>query len=292
VKPSEAADRIEAAISKANAELNKVIERTQFNAYNSILAELKGLELDSDGYILQNNFNRKIIRGVGKQFDRSLNTSGYTSGLNNFIKSISTVDAINEAYFASIDESFTANALFVKDLQRQTVLSIESLLLNEGLESQIKQPLINILNQNINTGGSYAGMVQQVKDYVVGNTDHEGKLLRYSKQITQDAINNYSRAYQNSVGTSLGLVFYQYVGGIIKDSREFCRDRVNGYFHYLEVESWAKLEWQGKNALTTKSSIFVLAGGWSCGHQLMPVSTFSVPADWLNRAEDLGFYKP
>jgi len=291
LSPQQASERIEAVITKATEALNKVIERAQFNAYNAILKRLKDLELDNDGYIKQNNTNRKIIRDIGKDFDRSLNASGYTKGLNDFVASMESIDAVNIAYFAAIDDSAIANALFIKDLQRQTIASVENMLLDSGLESQVKQPLLNILNQNVNTGGSYSGMVQQVKDYVVGTDDADGKLLRYSKQITQDALNNYSRAYQNAVGNSLGLVFYQYVGGLMKDSREFCRDRVNGYFHYLEIESWAKLEWKGKNPLTTKSSIFVVLAGFNCIHQVLPVSSSAVPSDWINRAVDLGFYK-
>lgn len=288
--PQQASIRIESVIQKANSRLSKVIELSQTNIFSATLSELKNLELDSDGYVLQTAANRKTVREISKVFDRALNESGYTNGLSEFLGTIKSIDSINTEYFKGIENTFLENKQFVGSLQKQAIAEMESLLLNEGLESQIKQPLLNILNQNINSGGSYAGMVDQVKNYVRGTPDIDGKLLRYSKQITQDALNNYSRAYQSSMGESLGLIFRVYVGGLMPETRDFCKDRVNGYYHYLEIESWAGLSWKGKRSDTTKSSIFIVAGGYNCLHQMMPVSTFSVPKDQIERAKDLGFY--
>lgn len=289
--PHQAAEQIETVINKSNVLLNKAVERTQYLAYDSILLELRKLELDADGYVLQSAENRKTIREVSKVFDRAVNKSGYNNGLSEFIKTISSIDAINTEYFIGIEKSFVRDQLFIKSLQKQTIAEIETLLLNDGLESQIKQPLLNILNQNVNTGGSYSGMVQQVKTYVIGNDEGEGKLLRYTKQIAQDALNNYSRAFQSATGEKLGLIFRAYVGGLMQETREFCRDRIDGYYHYLEIESWASLSWKGKRSDTTKSSIFIVCGGYNCNHQMLPVSTFVVPKDQLQRAEKLGFYQ-
>jgi hypothetical protein len=287
--PKEVAIKLEQAIQEATEALNAVLEKTQNSIYRLAVSKLRELDIDPDGYIRPSSENRKIIRGVNKAFDEGLAKGGYIEGLNQFTKTIQVLDSLNAGYFEGIGKAFNAQSTSINALQKQTISSIESLLLNNGLESQIKTPLSNILFQNVTSGGSYSGMLEQVKVYFVGD-ENEGKLMHYVKQITRDALNNYSRSYQSSIGNALGLEFYQYVGGLMPESREFCRDRVNGYFHYKEIESWANLEWKGKRPDTTESSIFIYAGGFSCQHQIMPVSTSIVPKQWIDRAVDLGVY--
>jgi hypothetical protein len=289
--PKQITLEIEAAIKEATEKLNAIIESSQNSIYELAFTKLRELDVDQDGYVHSSAANRKIIRGVNKAFDEGLSKGGYYQGLNEFVKTIPIIDAINAGYFADIGKSFTADSTLITSLQKQTISNIESLLLNNGLESQIKEPLYNMLFQNVSVGGSYSGMVDQMKVYVKG-TENDGKLLRYAKQITQDALNNYSRSYQASIGNLLGLEFYQYVGGLMAESREFCRDRAGSYFHYKEIESWANLDWKGKRPDTTESSIFVYLAGWNCQHQIVPVSTFVVPKEQIVRAQDLGFYNP
>jgi len=288
--PKEVAVKLEEAIREATESLNAVVEQTQDSIYRLAISKLRELDVDSDGYIRPSSANRKIIRGVNKAFEEGIEKGGYINGLNQFTTTISVLDSIIAGYFEGIGNAFNGNSQSIKALQKQTIANIESLLLNNGLETQIKGPLSNILFQNISSGGSYSGMLDQVKVYIKGE-GNDGKLMQYVKQITRDALNNYSRSYQSSVGNALGLEFYQYVGGLMPESRDFCRDRVNGYFHYKEIESWANLEWKGKRSDTTESSIFIYAGGYNCEHQILPVSTALVPKEQLDRSVNLGFYK-
>jgi hypothetical protein len=72
--------------------------------------------------------------------------------------------------------------------------------------------------------------------------------------------------------SDLKLEWYSYSGGLMDKSRPFCIARAGNFYHQKEIESWAEQSWAGKNPNTTKSSIFVYCGGYSCGHQLIPVS--------------------
>ena len=69
----------------------------------------------------------------------------------------------------------------------------------------------------------------------------------------------------------MGL-WYFFKGTKTKDSRAFCAARKGKYFTKKEVESWASQEWAGKNAATTKATIFTLVGGHGCKDDLIPVS--------------------
>lgn len=277
------AERLETIITRAEERFGAAILESQKQMYSDIVVLLKDLELDGGGYIKNSGANRKIIQQAGKLFNSSLESSGYYGALGQYVSNLAVINEANAIYFAALSESFAPNKLFIKSLQKQTVESLESTLLNEGLAANVKQPLLNILNQNVNGGGSFSGMLDQVRGYIQGVEGKQGTLMKYSRTWTADALFNYSRSYQQAVSTDLGLEFYFYSGGIVKDSRDFCRERHDQHFHQKEIESWAALDWQGKNPNTTESSIFIYAGGYSCRHSMIPVHKSTVPQEVKDR---------
>lgn len=281
--PKTLADKIDGLIISSNDKYAKAILRVQEELYDNLTLILKELELDNSGYIKQSATNRKILREAQAEFDATLSSSIYKSSLEEHLKTIPNINELNTLYFQSIESAFVPNKNFLKSLQVQTIKSVNELILQDGVRAQIKIPLNRILDQNVNTGGSYKGMLQQVRDFIVGNDKVEGRLYRYATTYTNDILFQYSRSFQQSVTADLGLTWYLYSGGLIDRSREFCIDRTGKFFTHKEVESWAKLNWKGKDPLTTESSIFVLCGGFSCRHQLIPVSESIVPKEDIDR---------
>lgn len=281
--PKTLADKIEGLIIASNDKYAKAILRVQEELYDNLTLILKELELDNSGYIKQSATNRKILREAQAEFDATLSSSIYKSSLEEHLKAIPKINELNTLYFQSIESAFVPNKNFLKSLQVQTIKSVNELILQDGVRAQIKIPLNRILDQNVNTGGSYKGMLQQVRDFIVGNDKVEGRLYRYATTYTSDILFQYSRSFQQSITADLGLTWYLYSGGLIDRSREFCVDRTGKFFTHKEVESWAKLNWKGKDPLTTESSIFVLCGGFSCRHQLIPVSELIVPKEDIDR---------
>jgi hypothetical protein len=180
---------------------------------------------------------------------------------------------------------FSPNRNFIRELQRQVIRDVNSNLLNEGVIANVKTPLNQILNQNINSGGSFAGFQTQLTNFIKGNDKIEGRLLSYTKTHLSDTLFTYSRSWQEAVTADLKLEFYLYSGGLTAGgSRDFCIKHAGNFYHRKEIEAFAKQEWKGKNPLTTKSSIFVLAGGYNCRHSFIPVSEKIVPKEVLERA--------
>lgn len=282
-------EKIESIIDGADNAFFKSVRITQQDIYENFIDLFKGLEVNSDGYILNNSANRSLLTKASQIFNRTINQSGYNDAVNEFVRTISEIDLANQDYFSTISDAFKPNRQFVASLQKQTISTLESSILNEGLQANIKNPLMNILSQNINGGGSYSGFLEQLRSNIIG-TENEGKLLRYSRGILNDALFQYSRAYQQSVTDDLGLEFYLYSGGTTKDSREFCVEHSDQFYHQLEVETWASEDWQGKIPGTTSSSIFVYCGGYNCKHSIIPVSTLIVPQEDIQRNIDNGNY--
>jgi hypothetical protein len=282
--PAQLAERIEGLTIAANDKFAGQIVSIQDRLYSRLVRVLKDVELDQDGFILQSAGNRKVLNEAITAIDESFaDGTPYTSAIEQHLEIIPTINELNEVYFNSISSAFTPNRQFIKSLQKQTISSLEGSLLNEGLESQVKGPLIDILNRNINTGGSYSGFVQEVQEYVKGTPDLDGRLLSYSKGIVRDALTVYARSFQQSVVSDLKLEWYLYAGGIIDTSRPFCLERKGRYYHESEIKKWANLEWTGKMRGTTESSIFTFCGGYNCTDQLIPVHESIVPKADLDR---------
>lgn len=276
--PDELSGSIDSIITKADEAFGKTVSKTQTALFEEMQLLLNRLELKPDGTILQNRANRELMAKVDVYFNRAFSETGYYQRLNGFTGDILTITTENVAYFSFVEESFSANAQYIKSLQKQTITQFETLLANDGLTATMKNPLLNILNQNINTSASFSDLLAQVREFTLGNAERQGQLMRYSMTIVNDTLFNFNRALQESISEQAGLKWYLYSGGRDKDSRAFCMARVGKYWHKNEVEAWAKLgQWDGRRTGTTSSTIFIYCGGWNCKHMLISVSEAVVP---------------
>lgn len=290
MSPDELARQIEEIILSSDAKFASSMGRVQNTLYEQLLVIIKNLEVDEDGYILQSAANRKILYEAETKISEIFSQGIYQNAVSSYVSVIPQVDELNQRYFSTF-KAFKENKQFLKSLQNQTIKTVEKFVLQDGLESQVISPLSQILNQNVNSGGKFSGFLQQIRDYIKGNDKVEGRAISYSRTFLRDSMFTYARTFQQSVTNDLGLEFYLYSGPIIDKTRSFCEDRAGKFFHHREIELWASLEWTGKKAGTTESSIFLFAGGWNCNHQLIPVSSNIVPEDVIERAENAGYVK-
>src|SRR6188768_1968070 len=220
--PKQVATSIEGLIISANENYSRQIIGVQNKLYSDLVTILRFVETDADGNILQNAGNRSILRAAQNQFNKTITTSNYQDAVEGHLKVIPKIDYLNADYFAAVSSAFKPNRVFIKQLQASTIETINSFVLQDGLQANVAGPLNNILNQNINAGGSFSGMLKQVETFVKGNPDAEGRLLRYTRTYLSDTLFNYSRAFQQSVTADLKLEWYSYNGGLMDKTRPFC----------------------------------------------------------------------
>ena len=283
--PETLSDKVETIVSKAEQALGKQVTKTQAALFDQMSLLLNKLELNSEGLIIQNQANRKALAQAETYFNKGMNQSGYYEALNAIPNTIGEITSANAAYFTTVLDSFSPDVQFIKSLQKQTITQAENLLANEGIELTLKQPISNILNQNVNTSAAYNDLVKQLRTFITGSPEVDGALARYSKQIVTDTLFNYNRAYQEAISASSGLVWTKYVGGRMDTTRPFCVARVGKYFHKTEVEKWASQDWAGKRAGTTRSTIFIYAGGYNCAHTIVYVHPDTVPDSVKDRVK-------
>lgn len=281
--PETLATAIDQLILNADSRYAAALGRIQVDLYNQLTSILSGLELDADGYIKQSSVNRKVLSEADRKIQEVFSSSLYTTAVSNYVAVVPKVDLQNVKYFTAIDEGFKPNKLFLKNLQADTITTVEKYVLQDGLQSQVINPLSQILNQNVNSGGRFTAFLEQVKTYIVGNDQVEGRAMSYTRTYLRDTLFTYSRTYQQAITNDLGLNYYLYSGGLIDKSRPFCQERAGQFFSHKEIEAMASLEWAGKKQGTTESSIFLFAGGWNCGHQIIPVHESIVPKEVIDR---------
>src|SRR5688572_14879001 len=177
MKPEKLADEIEKIILAVTDAYAGDIVALQDQIYNRLARILKDLELDSEGYIKQSAANRTILNQAESAIDEILPGKSFTDAVSKTLNSINSINTLNADYFYTISESFNENRNFIRSLQTQTLESIESTLLQDGLTAQIKNPLTDILNRNVNSGGQFSGFLEEIRDFVKGNNQVEGRIL-------------------------------------------------------------------------------------------------------------------
>jgi hypothetical protein len=166
------------------------------------------------------------------------------------------------------------------------------------MNNNILDPIKSILNQNITTGGSYADFNEQLRDWIIGNDKAEGNILKYTKQITTDALHQYNAQYHEIIAQDLQFNWGQYVGSLITTSREFCVYLTKKrWVHKSELPVIIEGNIDGHNCKLSKvtglpygmipgtnsDNFKVRRGGYSCRHSFFWVPDSSVPAQVLLR---------
>ena len=134
-------------------------------------------------------------------------------------------------------------------------------------------------------------MENDLRLHILGDNKRLGGLERYTSQITRDALNQFSRNYNQAISVDLGMQWYYYSGTVIEDTRSYCQQRAGKYFHKNEVEQ-VPAEWSGRISGTNSSNIFINAGGFNCRHLWMPVLINVVPDSVVQRNIANGNYRP
>lgn len=298
--------RIDEAIEK----FNKVIPKIQKDIFADIQDELKRLDT-SNGKIKTTVANLKIVTSIKNKLLRLILTPEYKKEVKDFIQAFNDVTKLQNQYWQSVEKEFKPRAL-LQEIKTQAISDTVKSLTASGIGATIQEQISGILRTNITTGGSYSDLNDQLRESLV-NTKTDGVLLKYTKQITTDAINQYSAQYTQTVSNDLGFEWFAYQGSDIKTTRPFCDAMTDfRYFHITEIPDLlaAKDLYYMKDGKKTKVPIYektglphgmipgtnpanfqINRGGYNCGHQIRPVSAALVPADIKEKVFASAAYK-
>lgn len=277
------------------------VEKLQRRIYNRIV-ELIGQLETRNGQIVMSEANLLRVQNINDELKRVLNGREYIEAVRKFTNEFEVQKNANDAYFRkAFGSSFTPTGI-ANQLVRNSQRNAFELLAGAPAEQNFIEPIRAQLEQAVSSGASFKDTIQGIRDTVEGTEESDGRLLRYSKQVSWDAFALSDRAYTNAISEDLDIEWYRYSGGLVKDSRCFCEERDRQYFHYKEIEAFGRMEdlgacntgdgWAGMMKGTNESTIFIVAGGYNCRHTWSPVSIFIVPRDVILRNMANGNFEP
>jgi len=278
------------------------VEKLQRRIFNRITELIGRLETEG-GQIKMTEANLLIVQDINDELKQVLNGKEYVSAVREFTNEFNTQKAINDQYFKKafgddFQETGLANQL-VKNSQRNAF----ELLAGEPAQQNFIAPIKTQLENAVSSGASLSETIKGIRETVEGNEQADGRLLRYSKQVTWDSFALSDRAYTNAIAEDLDVEWFRYSGGLVKDSRCFCEERDQQFFHFKEIEAFGRGEdlgdcdngdgtWKGEMVGTNESTIFIVAGGYNCRHTWSPVSITLVPRSDILRNIISGNFVP
>ena len=301
-------EKIDSSISN----MNKRIPSIQKDIYDSLQEDLRKLDLQ-DGRIKTTVKNLSLINSIKNKLNRIILTDEYKAEVKEFARSFNEITSLQNQYWRGIEQQFKPKPL-LQAIKEQAIGDTVSKLTEAGIGANIAEPIADILRTNITTGGSFKKLTEQLRENLV-NTQTPGTMEKYVRQITTDAVNQYSNQYTQIVSNDLGYEWFKYDNTDILTTRHFCDAMTDRpYFHISEVP--ALLRGEGLTYLNKKtgkrepvmiyektglpsgmipgtdaSNFFIRRGGYNCGHSIRPVNERQVPQADKDRVYATSAYK-
>ena len=301
-------------MNQALADFSKNVPAIEDSIFNEVNHEIRRLDLDGSRGIKNTVKNLKILASIRAKIMRLVITDKYKDQVKDFVKAFNDITTLQHEYWRKAEATFKPTPL-LREIRKQAIATTVDQLTEAGIGVNIADKITGILKTNITTGGSYKALQDQLRESLT-TTKTPGLLSRYISQITTDSIHQYNAQYTQAISSDLGYEWYSYRGTEIKTSREFCQAMVEGrrYFHITEVPALLAAEgmefkdnYDGKTKPvrinpktnlpfgfiegTNEANFFIRRGGYSCGHQIGPVTENQVPLDIRQRVFNTDEYR-
>ncbi len=287
MNPKEIVTQIDEYVDKFSSKMTPI----QKQLYARIELILKDISVDSEGNIRRSTANLKRINKVKSELSRVIRDPDYQDLVSNIQESMNEVSALQQSYYYKIDSSFEEPKVMATVQEQAFETSVVDLT-EAGINENVVNEAVSILQQHISEGGSFNTMQTQMKKFILGNDEVDGKLVSYSKQIVSDTMHMTSRKYNSLAVDDLKLQWYMYVGSEKPTSRPFCIAMLEKkYIHESELAKCASgnIPGEGKVSLeglmpgTTGQNLIDRCGGYNCAHALIAVPIESVPKAVRNK---------
>lgn len=297
-KSDETIQEVFSKIDEGIITFNEAVIKIQEKIYRKLLLFQKELVI-TNGTIVNSAKNIKLLSTLKSEMEAIIfDDTDFQNSINEFAKLYDVVTKLNNDYFKALESKFSPPKIIEAVKQQSVSLVIDSLS-EVGLSANFINPVREIINTYVTTGGSYTKLAGELDNFINGYESDAGKvdgqMTRYTKLIATDAINQYTATINELTSADLGWNWYKYVGSNIKTTRTFCEALTKKkYYHRSELPQIIKGNFtefkqmkgeiydktglpQGMYDDTNTSNFQVYRGGYNCGHQAYPIPDSSVP---------------
>lgn len=258
-------------IDKVNA---RAIE-AQTRIFNMIIKEIENFEISNGSYVTGQDYTAKIAEIESKMY--GIIAKVYNPAVYQYLKHYNAIET------STIQQHADYNGIEVDKQKltpiKQSLYNQSSYYLTEGLADAYVQPAKFVLMQYVTKGSPVKDLRSAIERWDKGTMNagelasdrHAPRLQAYATQIARDSMYTYAGTMQDVIRKEHGLTKFIYVGGLVKDSRPFCRHLVM-LRRKIDIEEIPPLVVAYPDGLkpdTTKKNFPLYRGGYACRHTVM-----------------------
>jgi hypothetical protein len=256
--------------------LERSVKSAETIIYDELIKLLNTVDV-SAGKLKTNSKAENFLMSLDKKIYDALNKADYNKSVLKYTQNFSFIgDNIQDLH-----SKF--NKVTITDAQISPFLKIEvnntiDKLTGSGMAKDFINPIRESLYRNIMLGAEVTSVEKTLKDFVITSAQGDSKLLRYVKQTSRDAMQQFDGAVQSNIANELGLNAKRYVGSLITDSRPQCIRWVvqnSGILLVKDLQDeidWAFNNGSGMNPATTPLTFDIFRGGFNCRHRSIPTN--------------------
>ena len=285
------------ATSSAINEFEEALPFVEKQLASRVTKIISQLTLDRNGNIKPTVSNLRLLKSIKKEINAVLVDSKYSIAFSNLEKNLAVIDKVNEGYFSAMVADFGVPRV-LKEAQNVAILELNASLKGAGIEANIVNRIVEMIGKDITGGAGFFDLNKSLREFILSTPEIPSRLSSYTKQVVVDGVHQYNAIYHEIVADDLGLDWFEYTGGLVSDSREWCVDMVakrwvhrsefpvvvKGIIDGHKVQIYKKTGLpQGMINGTNSDNLTVNRGGWNCSHLMNAVSTSRVPKEVQER---------
>lgn len=278
-------DAKEEYLNSNRDKLERSVISMQEKILNDIIKDVVS-ELDTDnGKIKQTTKNMRLINQLEETY-AAFNKTVQLPVVQELGKGLLGINKFNIEYFTKMAIGVTTKERFNsivnktndfmrtsigvgKDGEINTGGFLDSFLTDRSLINDAKQLTIRAVTGQ----SSLADFKRELYDKVIGTEEKLGKFESYYKGFAYDAYSEYDNTYANNLAVEFKMNYAFYEGGLIKDSREFCKvhnGKVYSREEIMKFGSWKDSSGRVPSYIASFPGYnpLVNLGGFNCRHML------------------------
>lgn len=272
----------------------------QKQLYNELIVLIKELEIDN-GKLRNTVSNIKLLGRLKTKINEVIVNDKYKKQVAQYLNQFNAVTTWQNNYFSSLVKKYSPPKV-LEAIKTESIDATVTAMTESGIDANVGESIRSVLRTAITSGGSYAELTENLRNLIQGTPETAGVMDRYLRTIATDSINTYSRVYNDTVASDLGLNWFRYTGSLKETSRPFCiecekfeyfhknqiPDLLKGKIYNEKVELYVRTGLpEGMKANTNTANFSELAGGWNCGHQVVWITEGQVPEAIKQKAKTL-----